>query len=669
MNREAPLDPAAQALLQGAREAAQAERAGRAGSHAVRPGSLHHLRADQQPLSWRVADDGPQDALTQRLLSGWRDPDPLRAERLLRQLQACHASHHSAAPLTTRDHLQATLQATLHPHSPPARAAGAPARRLLIAAQPGDVPHLPALLALARELAPDHQPWLWCPPHAGRAWQRTCAQLARSHSELRVLPLDAHAQVLTEAFDAVCTPAHPLGWDALLAGRRVLVLGTPWWAGWGLTDDGPAARALWPRRRDALRAAGQPLPDALRLFEAGVLGGETVLDPARGCPGTHEQLLDALALQYAVRERYARFGRLHPVGTGMSRWKRPYTAPFLRTGGHAVAWHAPTNSEAGSHASSGTTDQSATTPVITPVLWGRAGPPAGHRGPVLRMEDGFLRSAGLGSDLIAPLSLVLDTRGLYLDPRGDSDLLQLLNHHPMDDALRQRARALRELLVQHRITKYQTPARPPEWQAPAGRRVVLVCGQVDDDASVLLGASATVRDSRGLLARARALQPDAWLVYRPHPDVQAGNRRGLGARAAQALGLADVVDTRADLLSLIEASHEVQVLTSLAGFDALLRGRTVVVHGAPFYAGWGLTDDHGGALAQRLRRLDLDDLVAASLILYPLYWDARLSLFCGPERAARLLAATAAQGDHRSHFTRRLLQALRWLRNVSMGTP
>jgi capsular polysaccharide export protein len=38
-----------------------------------------------------------------------------------------------------------------------------------------------------------------------------------------------------------------------------------------------------------------------------------------------------------------------------------------------------------------------------------------QRIPLWRMEDGFIRSSGLGSDLLAPLSLVLDKTGIYYD--------------------------------------------------------------------------------------------------------------------------------------------------------------------------------------------------------------------------------------------------------------
>lgn len=67
-------------------------------------------------------------------------------------------------------------------------------------------------------------------------------------------------------------------------------------------------------------------------------------------------------------------------------------------------------------------------------------------------------------------------------------------------------------------------------------------------------------------------------------------------------------------------------MTSLSGFDALLRGKRVVVYGRPFYAGWGLTEDHL-PINRRQRQLTLDALVAGALLRYPLYWDALLKGF------------------------------------------
>jgi capsular polysaccharide export protein len=259
---------------------------------------------------------------------------------------------------------------------------------------------------------------------------------------------------------------------------------------------------------------------------------------------------------------------------------------------------------------------------------------------LVRIEDGFIRSVGLGSDLIAPRSLVFDERGIYFDATHASGLETLLMSAPFEPALCARAAALRGFIVDHGLTKYniESPA-PPIW-AHGGRPVVLVPGQVETDASIALGGGA-IRTNPDLLAAARAARPDAFLVYKPHPDVMAGNRRGaLSHRAA--MQIADHVETTASIIACLAHTDEVHTMTSLTGFDALLRGIPVVTHGAPFYAGWGLTDDRARdhpALARRSRRLDLDSLVAATMLLYPRYWDPAAGTFVTAEAALATIAS------------------------------
>lgn len=310
-------------------------------------------------------------------------------------------------------------------------------------------------------------------------------------------------------------------------------------------------------------------------------------------------------------------GRL--IGVGFRRWKQANLAPILRSQAGALAFVrdvaalrrlAPTAADT--------------------LFWWSAAPPEGVAEfaraaglPTLRLEDGFFRSVGLGSDLIPPASLVLDRTGLYFDPRTPSDLETLLLTADFDAEECARAQAVRAFVVEHGLTKYNLePRRPARW-ATQGRRVILVPGQVEDDASIRFGCTG-VRTNAGLLQTARAEAPDAFIVYKPHPDVLSGNRRGRMA-LTEAGRWADHIETDLSVISAIEAADAVHVMTSQAGFDALLRGKAVVTHGQPFYAGWGLTDDRaqgGEALMRRTRRLSLDQLVAGALLRYPLYWDA-----------------------------------------------
>jgi capsular polysaccharide export protein len=106
----------------------------------------------------------------------------------------------------------------------------------------------------------------------------------------------------------------------------------------------------------------------------------------------------------------------------------------------------------------------------------------------------------------------------------------------------------------------------------------------------------------------------------------------------------------------------VATITSLTGFEALLRGKAVTVFGRPFYAGWGLTDDVDPPL--RDRRLTLDELTAASLLFYPSYLDPVKRLPAPPEIVFRRLAeARTAANALPARLLRFWSLGLSWLLN------
>uniref|UniRef100_B0T6Z8 Capsule polysaccharide biosynthesis protein n=1 Tax=Caulobacter sp. (strain K31) TaxID=366602 RepID=B0T6Z8_CAUSK len=269
--------------------------------------------------------------------------------------------------------------------------------------------------------------------------------------------------------------------------------------------------------------------------------------------------------------------------------------------------------------------------------------------PLVCIEDGFIRSAGLGAECRPPASIVLDRAGVHFDPRRPSDLELHLTHDHFGETLTSRAQQLIERIVALGVTKYNLSGQAPPFRG--GRRTVLVPGQVEDDLSVKLGG-AGVAGNLDLLRRVRQIEPDAVVLYRPHPDVEAGYRKGL-IRDADALRYVDQVLRGHALPALLTSVDAVHVLTSLTGFEALLRGREVVVHGQPFYAGWGLTRDLSPP-PRRGRRLALAELAAAALILYPRYIDPMTGETCSPET---LVARLADQPEPRPG----LLPALRRL--------
>ncbi|WP_454721045.1 MULTISPECIES: capsular polysaccharide biosynthesis protein [Cupriavidus] len=405
---------------------------------------------------------------------------------------------------------------------------------------------------------------------------------ADCHPRVRRLREDVHVVPLLREATAVFTVTSQVGFEALLHGRPVHTFGMPFYAGWGLTADALPAP---PRRR--------PVPLAQLAFAA-LVRYTRYVEPQSGRRCEAEAAIEYLALQR--RMRHALPACVHAVG--FSRWKRPILRDFVA--GSTVRFHRALHS---------------VPPGATVLRWGRGGHPARPDMTTITVEDGFLRSVGLGAHLVRPVSWVFDRSGIYYDAGSPSDLERLLGKADFDAALLRRARALRESIVRQRLTKYNVGQG--EWARPAGpRRVVLAVGQVENDASLRFGAPG-IRTNRELLLAARMSEPGAYLIYKPHPDVMAGLR---GSRTAEAaLGrLCDEVVAGYPMHQLIDAVDAVHVLTSLAGFEALLRGKPVTAHGAPFYAGWGLTEDRC-AMPRRRRTLSLDMLAAGALIAYPRY--------------------------------------------------
>ena len=197
--------------------------------------------------------------------------------------------------------------------------------------------------------------------------------------------------------------------------------------------------------------------------------------------------------------------------------------------------------------------------------------------------------------------------------------------------------------------------------------MLLVPGQVPGDASIRHGVppDSPVRSNADLLAAVRASQPDAYLLYKPHPDVVAGLRHA-GAAERHCPDLADEVLLHGAMDHLLGVVDAVHVLTSLTGFEALLRQRPVHVHGLPFYAGWGLTHDRLRC-PRRGRVLQLDELVFGALIHYPIYVCRRSGDHIPPELALDQLLDWRSQPAQPIGLRRRLLRRWRPLQERLFG--
>lgn len=562
---------------------------------------------------------------------GWEKPGLLaRAARGMERLRTLRLS-------VDNDPRRVTLEAALagSPAPPdPRRRRG----RVVVVDQPRDDPTIgfslagpsrfAAMLETARDENPEAEivvvtdpaaPFGAAPGHLGEA------------VGARVVHTPVEPWSVVESADRVYVVASHLGLEAAIAGRPVTCCGVPFYSGWGFTDD-----RLDPPRRTRPRSVEE-------VFAAAYLLYSRYFDPFTGRAFPFEPAVEVLRL---VVER----NRENAVATtcvGIAAWKRPWIERTLGTPGNT-----PRVVES---ATVSAADLRGTERVIawsSRPIDGLAETCRAAQLPLARMEDGFLRSVGLGVALRPGASYVLDGRGIYYDSTGPSDLERLLEEAVFDDELLARAAALRTAIVAARLSKYNVgrarlPARPESGP------LVLVAGQVEDDASILLGG-ATVKGNAGLLKRARERNPGAVIAYKPHPDVEAGLRLG-HIPGADLMTLADVVFRDVPAADAIDAAERVEVMTSLLGFEALLRGKPVTTHGLPFYAGWGLTDSP--PCPRRTRRLTVDELVAGSLILYPRYVDPRTGLACTPEVLVRRFGENDPALSRRERTPEALLKA------------
>ena len=433
---------------------------------------------------------------------------------------------------------------------------------------------------------------------------------------------------------AVYTVSSQLGYEAVLAGHHPHVFGTPFYAGWGLSYDEIAI----PRRTNTLTPP--------QLFAAAMILAPTYYDPCRDRLCNFEDVVDQLE---AETRAYREDCNGH-VALAMRAWKRGHLQSFY--GSQKPLLFAIAAKKA---------VKLAETSGRGLLVWaGKYPSNLATTAPILRVEDGFLRSRGLGAALIPPLSLVTDDLGIYYDPARTSRLETLITG-PVAPGGAARTEALIKAILKKGITKYNSGAKSLP-VLPYGHRI-LVPGQVEDDASVLRGAG-PIRTNLALLQATRAANPKAIIIYKPHPDVDAGLRSG-AVPEPMLKTYANIVLRDIDPATILPLCDAVWTMTSTLGFEALLRGKPVTCLGVPFYAGWGLTTDLHPIPKRRLTLLaaSLDHgpmtllrLAHAALIAYPRYYDPVTRRPCPPEVAVDRLIAAAIPRPGMAHRSLAKLQ-------------
>ncbi|EFU6123661.1 capsular polysaccharide biosynthesis protein [Campylobacter coli] len=420
---------------------------------------------------------------------------------------------------------------------------------------------------------------------------------------------------LLSHFKKVYTKTSGMGFEALILGCECVCYGMPFYAGWGLTQD-----KLECKRRVKKRSLEE-------VFYAAYILYSEYFNPYLNQKSNIFDTIQTLA-KYKDIEK-VNSNKLFMLG--FTLWKRHFIKPFFKAKDNKIIFLNSLKSLARYKLKENDKffiwgkriDYNA---LKTTLIKKAQDENLLHFTPKISLvEDGFIRSISLGSDLTRPFSLIVDDKGLYIDPNKASKLEELLQNEIFDENMLNRAKNIIKILLENRFSKYNGLKHEDlKINAKIGQKIILIPAQVEDDASMILGGFGL--STLDLLKEVRAKNQDAYIIFKPHPDVLSGNRVGLKDETL-ILEFCDEIVKDCSIDSAIKIADEIHTITSTSGFDALLRAKKVFTYGMPFYAGWGLTKDKYRC-ERRIRKLSLEELVAGALIIYPRYINPKTKTLC-----------------------------------------
>ncbi|EDO8316930.1 capsular polysaccharide biosynthesis protein [Campylobacter jejuni] len=420
---------------------------------------------------------------------------------------------------------------------------------------------------------------------------------------------------LLEFFDKVYTKTSGMGFEALMQGCECVCYGMPFYAGWGLTKD-----KLECKRRMQKRSLEE-------VFYAAYILYSEYFNPYLNQESNIFDTIQTLAKYKDIEKINS--NRLFMLG--FTLWKRHFIKPFFNAKDNEIIFLNSLKSLAGYKLKEN--DKffiwgkriDYNTLKSTLVKKAQDEDLSNFTPKISLTEDGFIRSISLGSDLTRPFSLIIDDKGLYIDPNKASKLEEHLQNEIFDENMLNRAKNIIKILLENRFSKYNGLKHENlKINAKIGQKIILIPAQVEDDASMILGGFGL--STLDLLKEVRSKNQDAYIIFKPHPDVLSGNRVGLKDETL-ILEFCDEIVKDCSIDSAIKIADEIHTITSTSGFDALLRAKKVFTYGMPFYAGWGLTKDKHKC-KRRTRKLSLEELVAGALIIYPRYINPKTKTLC-----------------------------------------
>ena len=237
------------------------------------------------------------------------------------------------------------------------------------------------------------------------------------------------------------------------------------------------------------------------------------------------------------------------------------------------------------------------------------------------LEDGFIRSLGLGVNGSPIFSLVEDNIGIYYDATSPSKLEDILNNYDfkLDNLLMQRANEAMTFIKEHNISKYNNaPLVEKDFFSDDFKPKVLVVAQTFGDASLEYGLGNLVTTQQ-IIEDAINQNPNATVYIKIHPDVLSG-KKDSDIKVENIPKECKIIDEDVNPISLLKHFDKVYTKTSGMGMEALILGKEVHCYGMPYYAGWGLTVDKQ-TCSRRVKKLTIEELFAGSYILYTKYYN------------------------------------------------
>ncbi len=411
---------------------------------------------------------------------------------------------------------------------------------------------------------------------------------------------------LIKESSAVCVVTSQVGFEALIYGKEVHVFGIPFYSGMGLTIDHNISNDL----KTNIDVSVEQLVFAL------LTKYQIYLDPR-----TKKHCEVEKIMQFIYQNRkISQFFKNKSIGLNLTPWKARQISRFLnKANGNYIGFYKRYRSK-----------------MKSIIVWGKSPRSDKYIDKVnefISVEDGFIRSVGLGGELYPPLSLLFDKKGIHYDANKSNQLEEFLQNRILNKEEFIRSRKLIKLITKSKISKYNLRSHNEITlsKEASKKEVIVILGQVETDNSILYGVPKNTikKTNYALVKQVKKDNPDAFILYKPHPDLDSGVRKK-GPEESNINKIADFVAFETSLEDVFSKADKVAVFTSLGGFEALIRGISVTTYGLPFYAGWGLTEDkimNHKCLKRRTRKLSLEELIFISLIEYPFYYSLKFDCF------------------------------------------